>query len=188
MRQLIQAFLMVAVFTLLLGGAYPLAVTGLAQLLAPHLANGGLIEKDGRVVGAEIVGQPFADPRYLHPRPSAAGAGYDAANSSGSNLAPSSAKLVADVTARAAAWSAEAEGRKAPIDLVTASASGLDPHISPAAAYLQVVRIAKARGLREEDVRAVIQANLEDRTFGLFGERRVNVLKVNLALDALPPR
>ncbi|MBC8050760.1 MAG: potassium-transporting ATPase subunit C, partial [Chitinophagales bacterium] len=127
--------------------------------------------------------------KYFWPRPSAAGAnGYDGASSSGSNYGPSSAKLLAAVTDKAKAVSEASEGRKAPIDLVTSSGSGLDPHISPLSAYLQVVRISKVRGLREEDVRSVVQANLEQRSLGLFGEPRVNVLKMNLALDALPPR
>ncbi len=186
--EFIRGFGLLVIFSTILGGAYPLAVTGIAQFAMPGQANGSLIEKDGQTVGSALIGQNFTDPKYFWPRPSAAGNGYDGANSSGSNLGPSSAKLLASVTEKAKAISEASDGRNAPIDLVTSSASGLDPHISPLSAYLQVTRIAKARGLREEEVRSVTRDNLEERVLGVFGEPRVNVLKMNLALDALPPK
>lgn len=186
LTELRRSLLLLAAFTVLLGGLYPLAITGVAQLAFPRAANGSLIVKDGQVIGSELIGQSFTDPKYFWSRPSAAGNGYDANNSSGSNLAPSSAKLVAAVTERAAAISAVSDGRNVPIDLVTASGSGLDPHISPKAALLQVTRVAKARGLKDEDVRSLVRANIEAPALGIFGERRVNVLKLNIALDALP--
>jgi K+-transporting ATPase ATPase C chain len=187
MRNLLTAALMTVVTTLLFGLIYPLAVTGLAQLLFPDEANGQLIERDGHVVGSRLIGQPFSSPGYFWPRPSAAGAGYDASASSGSNLGPTSAKLVERVRVDVGRLEATSPGVAVPVDLVTASASGLDPHISPAAAEFQVARVARERGLPEEEVRRLVAAHTEGRTLGLLGEPRVNVLELNLALDDLKP-
>jgi K+-transporting ATPase ATPase C chain len=180
--------LRVTLITLLLTGlAYPLAMTGAAQLLASHRASGSLVtDEQGRVVGSELIGQPFASPGYLQPRPSAAGEkGWDAAGSSGSNLGPTSAALRRRVEAEAARLRREnpAAPAEVPAELVTTSASGLDPHLSPAAAAWQAPRIARARGVALERVTAVLQEQLEGRDLGFLGEPRVNVLLVNLALD-----
>lgn len=188
LAEFVRGFALLIIFTAITGGAYPLLVTAIAQFSMPAQANGSMIEKDGQLVGSALIGQGFADVKYFWPRPSAAGSGYDGANSSGSNLAPSSAKLLAAVTDKAKTISAVSDGRDVPVDLVTSSASGLDPHITPLSAYLQVLRIAKARGVREEEVRSVVRDNLEEPTLGVFGEERVNVLRMNLALDALPPK
>jgi K+-transporting ATPase ATPase C chain len=180
------------VVTLLLTGlAYPLAMTGLAQVIFPRRANGTLVSGEGgRIVGSELIGQAFHDATYFQPRPSAAGDGYDGANSSGSNLGPSSAKLrdriVADL-ARLKSENAEA-GSPVPSDLVTASASGLDPDISPEAALWQVSRVARARQVDPERVRALVERYTQERQLGFLGERRVNVLLLNLALDRALPR
>jgi len=182
------AVLMTIVTTLLLGVAYPLVVTGLAQVLFRDKANGQLIERDGHVIGSRIIGQAFSSPGYFRGRPSAAGSGYDAANSSGTNLGPTNRKLIDAVTANVAAARKENPGAPVPIDLVTASASGLDPHISPAAALFQVPRVARARGVAEADVRALVEAHIEGRQLGFLGEPRVNVLLLNLALDARWPK
>ena len=182
------ALVSTALFTLLLGLAYPLAVTGVAQLAFPHQADGSLIRQGDRVVGSERVGQAFARAEYLHPRPSAAGAdGYDASASSGSNLGPLNADLIKRETEAARAIRAETGAQVVPADAVTASASGLDPHISPTYALLQAPRIAAARGVDAALVRNVIQAHIEDRTLAILGQPRVNVLKTNLALDARYP-
>jgi K+-transporting ATPase ATPase C chain len=178
---------MAAVTLVITGLAYPLLITGLAQLTMPHRADGSLVVGDSVTVGSSLIGQAFTRPQYLQPRPSAAGAGYDATASGGSNLGPTSAKLRARVTAEVARLRAEnpdAPG-PVPVELVTASASGLDPHLSPAAARWQAPRIAAARGVAVGEIEAVIRRHVEGRTLGFLGEPRVNVLAVNLALDAL---
>lgn len=181
---LLVAVLMTAVTTVLLGIAYPLAVTGLVQLLFPDQANGQLIRKDGRIVGSRLLGQPFASPGYFRSRPSATGAaGYDAGASGGTNFGPTNALLVDAVRARAGIARRENPALPVPIDLVTSSASGLDPHISPAAAAFQVPRVARERGVSEAAIRQVVAAFTAPRDLGLFGEARVNVLLLNLALD-----
>lgn len=182
------ALVSLGLFTLLLGLAYPLAVTGVAQGLMSAQADGSLIRKDGKVVGSELVGQNFTRPQYLHPRPSAAGAdGYDASASSGSNLGPLSEDLAKRVAESAAALRAQTGAAVIPADAVTTSASGLDPHISPAYARLQAPRIALERDAPVAEVQAVIDANTEGRLLGFVGQPRVNVLKTNLALDARYP-
>ena len=179
------AVVMIALFTGVLGVAYPFAVTGVAQTVFSEQADGSLVrDKAGKVVGSALVGQTFAEPIYLHPRPSAAGDGYDAAASSGSNLGPLNPDLIARVKTDADALRAETGTAVIPADAVTTSASGLDPHISPAYAELQVARIASARGVGEAQVREVIEQHVEGRTFGVLGQPRVNVLLTNLALDA----
>ena len=179
---------MTLVTTVLLGIVYPLVVTGLAQVLFQDKANGQLIMRDGQLAGSRIIGQPFTSPGYFYSRPSAAGgAGYDAGASSGSNLGPTSQKLIDRVKADVEKRQAENPGKPVPVDLVTTSASGLDPHISPAAAEFQVLRIARERGMSESDLRALIQKHTEGRTFGFLGEPGVNVLLLNLALDESRP-
>jgi K+-transporting ATPase ATPase C chain len=173
-------------FTLICGLAYPLVITGVAQVLFSRQANGSLISRDGKVVGSELIAQGFASDRYFHPRPSAAGKGYDATASSGSNYAPNAAALKARMVTDLAAAQKSDGVTDIPIDLVTTSASGLDPHISPAGAEVQVARIAKARGLDEAWVRSLVAAHVESPVAGIFGEPRVNVLLLNLDLDRLP--
>jgi K+-transporting ATPase ATPase C chain len=182
-KHLVTAFLMTVTTTVLLGLVYPLVVTGLAQVLFRDKANGQIIYRQGQAVGSRIIGQPFTGPRYFHSRPSAAGNGYDAANSSGSQFGPTNQKLIDRISADVATARLESPGRQVPIDLVTTSASGLDPHISPEAAEFQVARVARERGLPEETVRDLVQKHTENRDLGLFGEPRVNVLTLNLALD-----
>jgi potassium-transporting ATPase KdpC subunit len=186
-KNLVAAVLMTIVTTLILGVIYPLAITAIAQVAFPSQANGQLIERDGKVVGSRIIGQGFSSPGYFRSRPSAAGTGYDAANSAGSNLGPTNKKLVDAVTANVEAARKENPNAPVPIDLVTTSASGFDPHITPAAADFQVPRVARERGMSEADLRQLIEAHTEGRQLGFFGEARVNVLELNLALDSQHP-
>jgi potassium-transporting ATPase KdpC subunit len=182
-KNLITSVLMTIATTILLGVIYPLVVTGLAQLLFHHKANGQLISKSGQVVGSRIIGQGFSGPGYFHSRPSAAGNGYDAANSAGSNLGPTNQKLIARVHLDVTTLRADNRKQPVPIDLVTTSASGFDPHITPAAAEFQTSRIAKERGIGVDQLRALVAQHTEGRQFGFLGEPRVNVLELNLALD-----
>jgi K+-transporting ATPase ATPase C chain len=192
-QELRPALVLVLIFAAITGLAYPLSMTGIAQLVFPTTANGSLIVKDGQVIGSELIGQQFTRPEYFHPRPSAAGAGYEADKSGASNLSPGSKELIDNIVARAQILRADVGERRIPIDLLTSSGSGLDPHISPQAAFAQAARIARTRNLPESDVWTVIRAHMEDRSFTILGERRVNVLQLNLALDGLakdssPPR
>jgi potassium-transporting ATPase KdpC subunit len=192
MRQHLRpAIVLTLILCVLTGLVYPGIVTALAQVLFHRQANGSLLTVGGRVVGSGLIGQPFTQPYYFHPRPSAAGAGYDAAASSGSNKGPTDAKLADTVIAGAIASAIHDDGAvkgQIPSDMVTASGSGLDPHISPASAFLQVPRVARARGLQPAAVRAVVDRTVEGRQFGFFGEPRVNVLLLNIALDSIYPR
>ncbi len=189
-NQLRPAFVMTLLLCVLTGFVYPGVVTTLAHLLFPFQANGSLVTVNGRVVGSELIGQSFTRPEYFHPRPSAAGDGYDASNSSGTNKGPTDAKLADTLIAQAVDRAVKTEGAvkgHVPSDMVTSSASGLDPDISPATAQLQVARVAKARGATPAVVQSLVAANTKERQFGFFGEPRVNVLMLNLALDrALP--
>lgn len=183
-KNLLISVLMTVVTTVLLGLVYPLVVTALAQILFRNKANGQLIERNGTVVASRIIAQPFVGAGYFHPRPSAAGNGYDATSSGGSNFGPTNQKLIDRVNTDVASAQAENPGKPVPVDMVTTSASGLDPDITPASAEFQVPRIAKSRGMSEAAVRKLVARQTRERQWGFFGEPRVNVLELNLSLDS----
>jgi K+-transporting ATPase ATPase C chain len=186
-KHFLTSIWMTVVTTLLLGIVYPFLVTGLAQVIFPRQANGNLLVVNGKTVGAHLIGQPFSSPGYFRSRPSAAGNGYDAGNSSGSNLGPTNKMLVDRMAGDVQKAQGENPGTLVPVDLVTTSGSGLDPHISPEAAAFQVPRIAQERKMSEADVNALVAKHSEGRQFGFLGEPRVNVLELNLDLDAVHP-
>jgi len=184
-KNLLIALWFTLVTTLMFGLIYPLGITGLAQLFFRDRANGQLITKDGKLVGSRIIGQAFTGPAYFHSRPSAAGTGYDATSSGGSNLAPTNKNLLERVKGDVQRLQAENPNAAIPVDMVTASGSGLDPDISPAAAEFQIPRVAHTRGMKEEDVRALVQRHTRGRDLGFLGEPHVNVLELNLEMDSL---
>jgi K+-transporting ATPase ATPase C chain len=186
-KNLMIALWFTLVTTVMFGIMYPLTVTGLAQVLFPKRANGQLIEKNGKLVGSRIIGQSFTEPGYFRSRPSNAGTGYDATASSGSQLGPTNKNLLERVKGDVGKLQAENPNAPIPVDLATASGSGLDPEISPAAAEFQIPRVARERGMKEEDVRALVQKHRKDRDLGFLGEPRVNVLQLNLDLDSVHP-
>jgi K+-transporting ATPase ATPase C chain len=186
MKQIYPAIAITVVLTVLLGVVYPLVVTGLAYVIFPAKAQGSLIEKDGKIVGSSLIGQPFTGPGYFHSRPSAAGTGYDATASAGTNLGPTSQKLMDNIKANTDSLREDNPSVLIPVDLVTASCSGLDPHITPAAAAFQIPRVARERGVSEEELRRLVREHSEARQLGLLGEPRVNVLELNLSLG--PPQ
>ncbi len=199
-QELRPALLMILLLTAITGVIYPLAVTGIAQVLFPRQANGSLVDRDGRIIGSSLVGQPFSSDRYFQGRPSATSAPnpndpsktvdapYNAANSGGSNLGPTSKTLIDRIKADVESWKSQNPDIRVPTDLVTASGSGLDPHISPEAAHFQVPRVAKARSMPENRVRELVNLHIEGRMLGILGEPRVNVLALNLALDRAAPQ
>ena len=187
-KHFVTAILMTVVTTVLLGVIYPFVVTGLAQLIFPRQANGSLITSNGKLIGSHLIGQPFSSPGYFRSRPSAAGnAGYDAGNSSGSNLGPTNKMLIDRMNADIQKAQAENPGTPVPMDLVTTSGSGLDPHISPEAAAFQIPRVARERGMSEADLSTLVANHTEGRQLGFLGEPRVNVLELNLDLDTTHP-
>jgi K+-transporting ATPase ATPase C chain len=186
-KHLVTSILMTVVTTVLLGIIYPFVVTGLAQLIFPRQANGSMITSNGTLIGSHLIGQPFSSPGYFHSRPSAAGTGYDAGNSGGSNLGPTNKMLIDRMNGDIQKAQAENPGTPVPLDLVTTSGSGLDPHTSPEAAAFQVPRIARERGMSEADVSALVANHTEGRQLGFLGEPRVNVLELNLDLDTTHP-
>ena len=184
-KNLLIALWFTLITTVMFGVLYPLAITGLAQVLFPSRANGQLIERNGKIVGSRIIGQSFTEPRYFHSRPSSAGTGYDPTSSSGSNLGPTNKLLIERVTSDVQKLQTENPNVPVPVDLVTASGSGLDPDVSPAAAEFQIPRVAHSRGMKEDDVRTLVQKHTQGRDLGFLGEPRVNVLELNLELDTL---
>jgi K+-transporting ATPase ATPase C chain len=184
LKHIYPAVALTIVLTVLLGIIYPFIVTGLSELLFKEKARGSLIEREGKVIGSRLIGQPFKGPGYFHSRPSAAGSGYDATASSGTNLGPTSKLLFEEqVRGRSKQLRTENPNMEIPIDLITSSGSGLDPHISPAAAEFQILRVARERRMSEDQVRRLVRAHTEGRQFGVLGEERINVLELNLALD-----